>query len=83
MGAGFVHPVVNTAAVSFCSGENRGFATGTFMMSQDLGMTIGAVLWGIVSENVGFTAVYISTAAVGAVMAAVFAKFLHRKLKKK
>lgn len=81
-GAGFVHPVVNTAAVQYCKPEKRGLATGTFMMSQDLGMTIGALLWGIISENIGFTAVYITVAASAAVMMAVFKKLLSEKLSK-
>ena len=77
-GAGFVHPVVNTQAVKKCSPQDRGLATGTFMMSQDLGMTAGAVAWGIISENLGFTAVYITAAALGLCMMYVFHKFIGR-----
>ncbi|MBQ8603238.1 MAG: MFS transporter [Oscillospiraceae bacterium] len=76
VGAGFVHPVANTRAVKNCDPADRGLATGTFMMSQDLGMTIGAVVWGLISENIGFTAVYITVAALGVTMMYVFHKFL-------
>ncbi len=76
LGAGFVHPVVNTRAVKRCSSADRGLATGTFMMSQDLGMTIGAVAWGIISEKAGFTAVYIIVAVLAVCMMYVFHKFL-------
>ncbi len=76
LGAGFVHPVVNTRAVKRCSPADRGLATGTFMMSQDLGMTIGAVAWGVISEKAGFTAVYIIVALLAVCMMYVFHKFL-------
>ena len=81
IGAGIIHPIVNTAAVSRCRPENRGLATATFMMSQDLGMTAGAASWGYVSETYGFTAVYIAVAVLLLVMMYVFSKVLSRKLK--
>ena len=76
LGAGFIHPIVNTAAVSRCGNEKRGLATGTFMMSQDLGMTIGAAAWGVISETIGFTAVYLMVAALLLVMLYVFRSIL-------
>ena len=75
-GAGFIHPVVNTAAVKKCSRDRRGLATGTFMMSQDLGMTVGAVSWGFISEKLGFSAVYITVSILLLVMMYVFRRFL-------
>ena len=80
LGSGFVHPVVNTAAVSDVAESDRGLATATFMMSQDLGMTAGAILWGFLSERSGFCAVYTSAAAICAVMYFVFRKILSKKL---
>lgn len=76
VGAGFIHPIVNTAAVSRCAPEKRGLATGTFMMSQDLGMTIGAAVWGFLSESTGFTAVYLAVAVLLIIMLIVFRKVL-------
>lgn len=76
LGAGFIHPIVNTAAVSRCGSEKRGLATGTFMMSQDLGMTIGAAAWGVISETIGFTAVYLIVTALLLVMLYVFKRIL-------
>ena len=78
IGAALIHPIVNTTAVSQCTAENRGLATGTFMMSQDLGMTIGALLWGAISEKWGFTAVYLTVSAFLFVMMAVFKSVLSR-----
>ncbi len=80
LGAGFVHPIVNTAAVSRCSSEKRGLATGTFMMSQDLGMTAGALLWGAVSEKAGFFAVYTAVAFCGILMALLFSRLLQKEI---
>lgn len=78
IGAALIHPIVNTTAVSRCTAENRGLATGTFMMSQDLGMTIGALLWGAISEKRGFTAVYLTVSAFLLVMMVVFKSVLSR-----
>ncbi len=72
IGCGLVHPVVNTAAVKNSKKENRGLATGTFMMGQDGGMTVGAALWGAVAEKADFTAVYISVAVCVLLMFTVF-----------
>jgi len=80
LGAGFIHPVVNTRAVKRCPRADKGLATGTFMMSQDLGMTIGAVAWGIISEKAGFTAVYSIVALLAVCMMYVFHKFLRSLL---
>ncbi len=80
-GAGIIHPIVNTAAVKRCADSDRGTATGTFMMSQDLGMTIGAFLWGIISEKAGFGAVYIAVAALILTMIYVYRKFLRPCIK--
>jgi MFS family permease len=76
LGAGFIHPTVNTAAVKNCPQPDRGLATGTFMMSQDLGMAVGAFLWGMISDKAGFTAVYIVVCVLVAVMGYVFKKVL-------
>ena len=79
-GAGFIHPVVNTAAVKDCPSADRGLATGTFMMSQDLGMAVGAFLWGTISNSAGFTAVYITVVILLLVMMYIFKKILKPKL---
>jgi len=80
VGAGFVHPVVNTAAVKRCSPEKRGLATGTFMMSQDLGMTAGAVIWGTISEKTDFTVMYCAVTLTAIFMYIVFRKILAKAL---
>ncbi len=76
IGCGLVHPVINTAAVKTSKKENRGLATGTFMMGQDAGMTVGAALWGTVAERLDFTAVYISVAVCVLLMYTVFKTIL-------
>ncbi len=79
-GAGFIHPVVNTAAVKSCTDSARGIATGTFMMSQDLGMATGAFIWGVISQNSGFAVVYLSVVVLLVFMTWVFRKVLSPQL---
>lgn len=81
-GAGFVHPVLNTSAVSGCTAEKRGLATGTFMMSQDLGMTAGALAWGYIGEKAGFRPAYAAVTFAAAVMAVVYFILLHKENKR-
>jgi len=73
-GAGFIHPIVNTAAVQSCRQDEKGLATGTFMMSQDIGMTIGAPLWASLSGRAGFGAVYFAVAVVILAMMYIFSR---------
>ena len=79
-GAGLIHPIVNTAAVKDSGKAGRGTATSTFMMSQDLGMTIGAFLWGTISGAYGFSLVYTTVVLLLFVMMYVFRKFLASKI---
>ena len=79
-GAGLIHPIVNTAAVKDSGKAGRGTATSTFMMSQDLGMTIGAFLWGTISGTYGFSRVYTTVVLLLFVMMYVFRKFLASKI---
>ena len=74
LGAGFIHPIVNTAAVQSCRRDEKGLATGTFMMSQDIGMTIGAPLWAALSGRAGFGAVYFAVAVVILAMMYIFSR---------
>lgn len=79
-GCGFVHPILNTAAVKNRQSSSRGLATGTFMMSQDLGMSIGSALWGSVSGKAGFWAVYLGCGLAAAATALCFRLFLKKRL---
>lgn len=81
IGSGFIHPIVNTAAVQTSTDQKRAIATSTFMMSQDLGMAIGAALWGFLSEKAGFQIMYLSAASTVIIMYFIFKKFLYKLLK--
>ncbi len=81
IGSGVIHPVVNAAAVRGSVNQNRAIATSTFMMSQDLGMAIGAIIWGFLSEKAGFLVMYLCSAFIVIIMIFIFKKFLYKSLK--
>ena len=52
------------------------------MMSQDLGMTAGALAWGYIGEKAGFRPVYAAVTFAAAVMAVVYFILLHKENKR-
>jgi MFS family permease len=58
-GYGITFPLANAIAIKLCPSGRRGAATGTIFAAMDIGIGVGAFLWGWVSELSGFTAVYL------------------------
>lgn len=63
-GAGFalVFPLLQSVAVSATHADQNGSATATILIGMDLGIGLGAIIFGVIAETVGFTPVYISAA---------------------
>jgi len=59
LGYGSVQPVLNALVVTFAPVERRGSANATFLAANDIGMGIGAIMWGLVSQNFGFAYIYL------------------------
>lgn len=74
--SGYIHPIINTAAVNNVVDEKRGVATSTFMMLQDLGMALGSVAWGIVSKNLSVEYVYYFDVIIVTIMVIFFKIFV-------
>ncbi len=61
-GLGLVQPALATIVVSLCPEHRRGVANATFFSTMDLGIAIGAALWGIVAEISGFATIFLASA---------------------
>ncbi|SDF25928.1 MFS transporter [Sporomusa acidovorans] len=61
LGYGIVQPVLNALVVSRAPVDRRGAANATFLCAMDLGGILGAVVWGIVAQLVGFSYIYIAS----------------------
>lgn len=59
MAFGSVQPVLQAMSIANVPPERRGAATGTFMLFFDVGIGLGAILWGIVAHAVGYGMMYL------------------------
>lgn len=63
-GFALVFPILQDVAVSATAAERNGSATATLFVGMDLGIGVGAIVFGIIADVVGFSVVYIVAAAV-------------------
>lgn len=52
-------PTLQAMAVRHAPAHRRGAATGTYFMAFDLGLGLGAVLWGFMAEKGGYSLMYL------------------------
>lgn len=62
LGYGSTQPTLNAIMVKLCPVERRGAANATFFSTMDIGIGLGAVMWGVVSQKAGFSCVYLASA---------------------
>jgi MFS family permease len=61
LGYGMAQPVLNALVISRAPADRRGAANATFLCAMDMGGILGAVVWGIVAQLVGFSYIYIAS----------------------
>lgn len=59
IGYGAVQPTTQALSVLYVPIERRGAATATFFLFLDLGMCLGAVMWGFVAQYFGYGLMYL------------------------
>ncbi|KAF1085540.1 Purine efflux pump PbuE [Sporotomaculum syntrophicum] len=59
IGYGAVQPTTQALSVLYVPMERRGSATATFFLFLDLGMCLGAVMWGVVAHYFGYGLMYL------------------------
>jgi len=62
IGFGSAQPTLNAIMIRLCPPARRGVGTATFFSSMDIGIGVGAVVWGIISQAAGFTFVFLGAA---------------------
>lgn len=72
LGYGSIQPTLYAIVVSLCPPSNRGIASATFFSSMDLGIGLGALVWGILSQSLGFSAIYL-----GCILCMILASFAY------
>lgn len=76
-GFGFFIPTLQALAVRYVPVNRRGAATGTYMISIDLGIGLGTILWGHVAETAGYRAMFFANLIPLALAGLIFYLFIH------
>jgi MFS family permease len=82
VGFGTVQPIMNAIVIKLSSPERRGAANATYYATMDIGFGLGSFVWGVVSQIVGFTAVFLGCALSIVISVLVYFIILHRLLRK-
>lgn len=80
IGFSAVQPVLNALTISLAPIQRRGAANATIFSSMDLGIGLGAVILGVLSENFGYAAMYGVSAAFPLVALVVYFVSLKGKM---
>lgn len=62
IGFGSVQPSLQALAIMSSAPERRGGANATFFTGFDLGIGLGAIMWGLIAGNIGYSLMYLAAA---------------------
>jgi predicted MFS family arabinose efflux permease len=79
IGYGSVQPTLNAMVISACAPSKRSAANSTFFSSLDLGIGLGAMAWGVVSQALGFPAIFIGCIVIMFFAAIAFLAILNKE----
>ncbi len=79
IGFGFILPSLQTIAVRSAKPNNRGAATSTYYLAFDLGMVLGGIISGWLSELIGFEKMFLSMLLPVIVAAFIFKRICANK----
>jgi MFS family permease len=58
LGYGSVQPTLNAIVMSVCAPHRRGAANTIFFGAMDIGIGLGATIWGIIADKTGYSFMY-------------------------
>jgi len=67
LGSGVLFPVFNSLVVGFCPKERKGAANATYYVGIDIGIGVGSVIGGVISQKAGYASLYILSAVCAVV----------------
>lgn len=79
VGYGSVQPTLNAIVISLCAPSKRGAANSTFFSAMDLGIGLGALIFGVVSQMFGYSSVYFGCVGFMALAAAAYIILLKKR----
>ncbi|OKP95164.1 MFS transporter [Paenibacillus sp. P46E] len=72
LGFGSVQPAMNAVVIRGVQPERKGAASAVFNAAMDSGMGIGSMVWGVMSQYLGFTSVYLACAGCAAMSIIIY-----------
>lgn len=81
IGFGSAQPALQAATLRIAPENRRGAANASFMTAFDLGIGLGAIVLGLVSERIGYAYLFTVTAVSVVVSLVIFAVFVRRLLR--
>ncbi|MBC7343517.1 MAG: MFS transporter [Clostridia bacterium] len=75
LGMGLAQPSLQAITVEGVAPQRRGAANATFFIAFDLGIGIGAMLWGVVAAQWGYPAVYAASAGAALAGLAIYMRY--------
>jgi MFS family permease len=79
LGSGFLLPTLQAIVVRHVPSHRRGAATGTYFLAYDMGYGLGAIVWGITSQALGYRSMYLLTPLPLILAGAVYYRFFARR----
>lgn len=80
IGFGSAQPALQAATLRIAPEDRRGAANASFMTAFDLGIGLGAILLGLVSERIGYAYLFTVTAVSVVISLVIFTIFVRRLL---
>lgn len=80
IGFGSAQPALQSAALRLTSEESKGKANATFFTAFDLGIGLGSIMLGWISQAWGYSMMFVACAVSAFLSAVVFSIFIRRKL---
>lgn len=80
LGFGTVQPILNALVITFSPPERRGAANATFAVAMDLGIGLGAVFLGFLTQKMGYSYMYGISAIFALLALVMYYTLLRQKL---
>ncbi|MFZ7104089.1 MAG: MFS transporter [Peptococcaceae bacterium] len=78
IGFGAIQPALQAMSVRKVDPSRRGAANATFFLGFDLGIGAGAILWGIIAENLGYQIIYLLSIIPAIIGALIYIKSIKK-----
>lgn len=80
IGFGSAQPTLQAATLSLVSSDKKGVATASFFTAMDLGIGLGSIILGLISQFLGYSFLFVSCAVSGLIALLIFTVFVRRTL---